>query len=73
MNTIVLNLPDDLKAVLKCDRAVEVDTDSWGLLGRDGRRVWPHNVESETEYGAIVAVKTKIENKLADLAIQEEA
>jgi hypothetical protein len=30
-------------------------------------------VASETEYGAIVAVKTKIENKLADLAIQEEA
>jgi len=70
---IVINLPDDSKAVLKCDRAVEVDTDSWILLGRDGRQVWPHRVLSDTEYGAIVAVKTRIENKLADLAIQEEA
>jgi hypothetical protein len=70
---IVINLPDDIKAVLKCDRAVEVDTDSWILLGRDGRQVWPHRVLSDTEYGAIVAVKTRIENKLADLAIQEEA
>ena len=52
--------------------AVEVDTDSWVLLGRDGRQVWPHKILSETEYGAIVAVKTRIENKLADLAIQEE-
>jgi hypothetical protein len=69
---IVINLPDDIKAVLKCDRAVEVDTDSWILLGRDGRQVWPHRVLSDTEYGAIVAVKTRIENKLADLAIQEE-
>jgi hypothetical protein len=73
MNILTFNLPEDIRAILKADRAVEVDTDSWVLLGRDGSRVWPHNVESETEYGAIVAVKTKIENKLADLAIQEEA
>jgi hypothetical protein len=68
MNTITINLPDDLKAVLKCDRAVEVDDNIWVLLGRDGSQVWPHRVECDTEYGAIVQVKSRIEGKLAELA-----
>lgn len=72
MNTITINLPDDIKAVLKCDRAVEVDENIWVLLGRDGSQVWPHRVESDTEYGAIVQVKSRIENKLIQLAEEEK-
>jgi hypothetical protein len=68
MNTITINLPDDLKAVLKCDRAVEVDENIWVLIGRDGSQVWPNRVECDTEYGAIVQVKSRIEGKLAELA-----
>lgn len=67
MSVLTLNLPDDILAVLKADRAVEVWPYGWVIVAKDGRQLWPEFVEANCEYEALIKVKDIVETKIRRL------
>ena len=67
MSILTINLPEDIRAVLKADRAVEVWPYGWVIVGKDGSQLWPEFVEANCEYEAVIKVKDIVETKIRRL------
>ncbi|NBQ92860.1 MAG: hypothetical protein EBT82_02405 [Micrococcales bacterium] len=67
MSILTFNLPEDIRAILKADRAVEIWPYGWVIVGRDGRQLWPEFVEANCEYEALIKVKDLVETKIKSL------